>query len=64
MVECGPPIERVVLSKDGCDRQIEQFKRAIDDMGRNGIEVLCYNCMPQALYDAAGPKKPTGPQPR
>jgi len=52
VVECGPPIGRIVLGKDGRDRQIEQFKRALHDMGQNGIEILCYNFMPQVLDDA------------
>jgi mannonate dehydratase len=52
VVECGPPIDCIVMGKDGRDRQIEQFKRALDDMGRNGIEILCYNFMPQVLEDA------------
>lgn len=52
VVECGPPIDRIVLGLDGRDRQIAQFELAIRNMGRLGIEVLCYNFMPQVLPDA------------
>lgn len=52
VVECGPPIDRIVLGKDGRDHQIAQFEVAIKNMGRLGIEVLCYNFMPQVLPDA------------
>lgn len=52
VVECGPPIDRIVLGKEGRDQQIAQFETAIRSMGRLGIEVLCYNFMPQVLPDA------------
>ncbi len=52
VVECGPPIDRIVLGKEGRDRQIAAFETAIRHMGRLGIEVLCYNFMPQVLPDA------------
>ncbi|MDB6128528.1 MAG: Mannonate dehydratase [Verrucomicrobia bacterium] len=51
-VEGGPPIDRIVLGKDGRDAQIEAYKRALDAMGRLGIGVLCYNFMPQVTADA------------
>ncbi|MDB6170261.1 MAG: Mannonate dehydratase [Verrucomicrobia bacterium] len=51
-VEGGPPIDRIVLGKDGRDAQIEEYKRALEAMGRLGIGVLCYNFMPQITADA------------
>ncbi len=51
-VEGGPPIDRIVLGKEGRDAQIETYKRALDAMGRIGIETLCYNFMPQLSDDA------------
>ena len=52
VVEGGPPIDRIVLGKEGRDAQIETYKRALDHMGRLGIRVLCYNFMPQLSDDA------------
>jgi mannonate dehydratase len=51
-VEGGPPIDLIVLGKDGRDAQIETYKRALDTMGKLGIRVLCYNFMPQITADA------------
>lgn len=52
VVECGPPIDRIVMGREGRDEQIAAFETAIRNMGRLGIEVLCYNFMPQVLPDA------------
>ncbi len=52
VIEGGPPIDRIVLGKDGRDAQIEDYKRAIGNMGRLGIRTLCYNFMPQVTRDA------------
>lgn len=52
VVEGGPPIDRIVLGKDGRDAQIEAYKRALGHMGRLGIRTLCYNFMPQITADA------------
>lgn len=51
-VEGGPPIDRIVFGKEGRDHQIAQFEKAIVNMGRLGIEVLCYTFMPPVLPDA------------
>jgi mannonate dehydratase len=51
VVECGPPIDLIVIGKGGRDGQIERFKRSLDEMGRHGIEVLCYTFMPQVMDD-------------
>lgn len=47
VVEGGPPIDRIVLAKEGRDQQIEDYKCAIQNMGKLGIRTLCYNFMPQ-----------------
>ena len=52
VVEGGPPIDRIVLGREGRDAQIEAYKRALDAMGRLGVRVLCYNFMPQVTADA------------
>jgi mannonate dehydratase len=52
VVEGGPPIDRIVLGLDGRDAQIEDYKHALDHMGRLGIHTLCYNFMPQVTADA------------
>jgi len=52
VVEGGPPIDRIVLGKEGRDRQIEDYKKALINMGKLGIRVLCYNFMPQISGDA------------
>ncbi|MFN0182073.1 MAG: mannonate dehydratase [Gemmatimonadales bacterium] len=52
VVECGPPIDRIVMGKEGRDGQIRAFETALANMGRLGVEVLCYNFMPQVLADA------------
>jgi mannonate dehydratase len=51
-VEAGPPSDRIVLGKDGRDRQIADWQTAIRSMGRLGVEVLCYTFMPQVMADA------------
>ena len=51
-VEAGPRIDRIVLGKPGRDQQIEEYKRGLIHMGKLGIEVLCYNFMPQVSTDA------------
>lgn len=52
VVEGGPPIDRIVLAKEGRDQQIEEYKKALANMGKLGIKVLCYNFMPQISGDA------------
>jgi mannonate dehydratase len=52
VVEGGPPIDRIVLGKEGRDQQIEDYKKALLNMGKLGIKVLCYNFMPQISGDA------------
>lgn len=52
VVEGGPPIDRIVLGKEGRDAQIAVYQRALEAMGRLGIRTLCYNFMPQITADA------------
>ena len=44
--ETAFPMDRIIVSKQGRDEQIEQFKRALGNMGKAGIEILCYDWMP------------------
>lgn len=46
VIEGGPPQDLMVLGKAGRDAEIEQYKRALDAMGRAGFDVLCYDWMP------------------
>jgi mannonate dehydratase len=52
VVEAGPPIDRIVLGGEGAAGQIEGWKRDLARLGRLGVEVVCYNFMPQVLDDA------------
>src|SRR5687768_14782104 len=49
VIEGGPRMDQIVLAKPGRDTQIEEFKRALDAMGRAGVRILCYNFMPWSL---------------
>lgn len=49
VIEGGPRMDQIVLAKAGRDAQIEEFKRALDAMGRAGVQTLCYNFMPWSL---------------
>src|SRR5687768_14124300 len=52
IVESGPPIDRIVLGKEGWQAQTEGWMRSIEALGRLGVEVICYNFMPQLSEDA------------
>jgi mannonate dehydratase len=52
VVEGGPPIDRIVLGKEGRDAQIAQYVQCLRNMGRLGVRVLCYNFMPQVTSAA------------
>ena len=52
VVEGGPPIDLIVLGKEGRDAQIADYQRALGLMGQLGIKTLCYNFMPQITADA------------
>ncbi|MEE2658849.1 MAG: mannonate dehydratase [Candidatus Latescibacterota bacterium] len=49
ILETAFPMDQIIVSKPGRDRQIEQFKQALGAMGRAGIETLCYDWMPTEL---------------
>ncbi|MGH9161403.1 MAG: mannonate dehydratase [Vicinamibacteraceae bacterium] len=46
-VEGGPPIDKIVLAKEGRDQQIADYKKGLVNMGKLGMKMLCYNFMPQ-----------------
>jgi mannonate dehydratase len=52
VVESGPAIDRIVSGKDGWRAQTREWVRSIAHLGRLGVEVVCYNFMPQVLDDA------------
>jgi mannonate dehydratase len=52
VVEAGPPIDRIVLGKEGWESQTRDWIRCLDLLGRLGVEVVCYNFMPQISEDA------------
>ena len=52
VIEGGPPIDLVVMGKNGRDQQIAEYVQSIKNMGRLGIRVLCYNFMPQVTSAA------------
>ncbi|MGH9161246.1 MAG: mannonate dehydratase [Vicinamibacteraceae bacterium] len=49
VIEGGPPMNDIILGREGRDDQIERYKRALDAMGRAGIRVLCYNFLPLSV---------------
>lgn len=52
IAESGPPIDRIVMGKDGWQDQTERYKRSLGHLGRLGVEVVAYNFMPQVFDDA------------
>jgi mannonate dehydratase len=46
LLETAFPMDKIIVSKPGRDEQIERFKRALGNMGKAGMEVLCYDWMP------------------
>lgn len=52
VVEAGPPIDRIVMNKDGADAQVADWIRLLPVLARAGVEVVCYNFMPQLTADA------------
>jgi mannonate dehydratase len=52
VVEAGPPINRIVMGKEGWEAQTRDWIRCLDLLGRLGVEVVCYNFMPQISDDA------------
>ena len=52
VVEAGPPIDRIVLGLDGAAEQTRVWERELERLGKLGVEVICYNFMPQIGADA------------
>ena len=52
VVEVGPPSTASSSTIDGADAQTEGWVRALDRLGRLGVEVVVYNFMPQITEDA------------
>lgn len=52
VVEAGPPIGAIVLGEPGWDEQTQDWIKAIRIFAKAGVEVICYNFMPQVLDDA------------
>ena len=52
VIEAGPPIDRIVMDKEGAEQQIKDWIAALPMLARLGVEVVCYNFMPQLTADA------------
>ena len=52
VVEAGPPIGKIVMGEDGWREQTDDWVDAIRLLASHGVEVICYNFMPQVLDDA------------
>ena len=46
VIERHVPHDKIVHARPGRDEQIEDIKTLIQNMGKAGIETLCYNWMP------------------
>ena len=49
ILETTFPMDQIIVSKPGRDQQIEEFRRALGNMAKAGIEILCYDWMPTEL---------------
>ncbi len=49
ILETAFPMDQIIVSKPGRERQLEHFKRALGNMGKAGIGTLCYDWMPTEL---------------
>jgi len=52
VVESGPPIGKIVMGEDGWREQTDDWVDAIRLLASHGVEVICYNFMPQVFDDA------------
>lgn len=52
VVEAGPPIGKIVMGEDGWREQTDDWVDAIRLLAFHGVEVICYNFMPQVFDDA------------
>ena len=52
VVEAGPPIGKIVMGEDGWREQTDDWVDGIRLLASHGVEVICYNFMPQVFDDA------------
>jgi mannonate dehydratase len=52
VVESGPPIDRIVMGKEGWEAQVREWVQCLPLLGKLGVRVVCYNFMPQVSDDA------------
>ena len=52
VVEAGPPIGKIVMGESGWREQTDDWIDAIRLLASHGVEVICYNFMPQVFDDA------------
>ena len=52
VVESGPAIDKIVMGLPGWQEQTDQWICAIKMLSGHGVEVICYNFMPQISDDA------------
>ena len=52
IAESGPAIDRIVLGKDGWQRQTDRYRRIVEVLGDLGVGIVAYNFMPQVSDDA------------
>lgn len=52
VVEAGPPIGKIVMGEEGWQEQTQDWIKAIRLLAASGVEVICYNFMPQVFDDA------------
>ncbi len=45
VIEDAPPMEKAKLGLSGKDEEIDQFCHLIENMGKIGINIICYNWM-------------------
>jgi mannonate dehydratase len=51
VLESGPAIDDIVAGNDSIAAQIEHWAESLPRLGALGVEVICYNFMPQMAHD-------------
>lgn len=49
ILETAFPMDQIISAKVGREQQLEQFKRALGNLGKVGVNILCYDWMPTEL---------------